>query len=59
MVAGALAELVVEHAVLLAPVLVLKDDVNAPVLCISDGLPATKCDPAVDFQTFGCRIIAL
>ena len=37
-----ITKLVEEHAVLFAPVLVLQDDVNAPVLCISDGLPVTK-----------------
>ena len=37
-----ITKLVEEHAVLLASVLVLQDDVDAPVLCISDGLPVTK-----------------
>ena len=35
---GALAELVEEHAVLLAPVGVLHDGVDAPVLGLGDGL---------------------
>ena len=36
---GALAELVVEHAVLLAPHLVLDDGVDAPGLGLGDALP--------------------
>ena len=36
---GALAELVVEHAVLLAPRLVLYDGVDAPGLGLGDALP--------------------
>ena len=50
-------KLVVKHAVLLASVLVLKDDVDAPVLCISDGLPAKDyCDPET-FQCLGARLL--
>ena len=56
---SALSEFIVEHAVLLAPVLVLKDDVDAPVLCISDGLPAKNyCDPET-FQCLEARLLQI
>ena len=38
-------KLIEEHAVLLAPVLILQNDVNASVLSVGDGLPEERmCD---------------
>jgi len=38
-------KLIEEHAVLLAPVLILQNDVNAPVLSVGDRLPEERmCD---------------
>ena len=36
---GALTKLVVEHAVLFAPIGAFNDGVDAPILCLSDALP--------------------
>jgi len=41
----AFPKLIEEHAVLLAPVLILQNDVNAPVLSVGDRLPEERmCD---------------